>query len=235
MVFLLVLATGTAWAGGGKKAVDHHQSVSIPLTSDGCDHQGSGGEDKTAHEGEGGDHDQKHPGDKHSGGGHSGEMHYDTDYSFFGTVRWSGGEVIVGNRRLIGDNPWLGLLAPGMRLEVQGEVEGDAILARKIEVRFPRSWSFYEGPAELIGLSGGRTKVWLSESDGLVIFKQMAAADSATIKLAACYQAGKWRAIPEGLTLKLSPASWGWWLLEGSEATDGLHWRLLEKLPGGCQ
>jgi len=165
---------------------------------------------------------------------HGGGVEYDASYSFYGSVRWSGGAVVAGSRKLVGDNPWLEILAPGMRLEVQGEVEGSAIRVSRVEVRYPHSWSFYQGPAELVGLSGGWLRVWFEEDRGVKVFKKMVAGEEeGRLLLAACYHGG-WKALPAALDPAVTPASSGWWLLEGSKTASGVIWRPVEKLPGDC-
>jgi len=182
------------------------------------------------------DHENEPPKETHGpGSGHHGVMHYDAEYSFYGTVRWSGGAVVAGSRKLTGDNPWLGLLAPGMQLEVEGRVDGQAIIVKNINIRFPRCWSFYQGPAALVGLPGDWVKVWFQHSSGLSIFKQMAAEPDSRIMLAACYRAGQWRALPEALSPGISPSSWGWWLLAGQTNDGQITWKPVARLSAGCR
>jgi len=190
------------------------------------DHGNGGGSDN---------HESERPNETHGpGSGHHDVIHYDAEYSFYGIVRWSGGAVVAGSRKLVGDNPWLEILAPGMRLEVQGEVEGSAIRVSRVEVRYPHSWSFYQGPADLIGLSGGWVKVWFSENYGISVFKQVTInRNNDHLLLAACYNAGSWRSLPTNLKLPISPTSWGWWLLVGRETKNNISWELDKKLPGG--
>ena len=238
----LVILLGGALAEKRGKMIEHpqqhpQQPVSPPSVGGGHERGNPGSGGGPGHDGDTGNgHEKKHPGEQHDeNDNHSEEMHYDADYSFFGAIRWSDGSVIAGSRKLVGDNPWLELLAPGMKIEVKGEVEDSVMKVSRIEIRYPRSWSFYEGPAVLLGLKGGWVKVWFSEGDGVNIFKQIATEDSDRIKIAACYRAGSWKAIPSELGLELKPSSWGWWLVEGVETTNGIHWHLSKKLPGDCR
>ncbi|WP_457637616.1 hypothetical protein [Oceanithermus sp.] len=163
-----------------------------------------------------------------------GAMEYDSSYSFYGSVRWSDGHVVAGSRRLSGDSPWLAYLAPGMRLEVHGEVEGGVIDASQVLVLYPRSWSFYEGPANLVGLPGEWVKVWFD--GGSKPFSSMAV-DKQTdgqVSLLACHRSDRWEALPPGLDPEIDPPHDGWWLLEGVVRGGEIYWRLAGNLPGNC-
>ena len=242
LALLLIVSPVTAWAQGHDDGMDRSQPTpTVSHSGDGQNHDDQdkdrGGDDEKdkdrddkddEDDGRGGDRE-----DEEGDGGHHESISYDADYSFYGTVRWSGGEVIVGSRRLVGDNPWLRLLAPGMRVEVQGQVVGGAIKVKRLEVRYPRSWAFYEGPGTLVGSDDERVRVWFSGDDPTVF--RLMAADDDELLLVACYRAGAWRELPEELVPHLSPSSWGWWLLQGEESGGAVRWRMVKKLPGDCR
>jgi len=234
LVLALSLFGGFARAGDAGRTATTLESEPLmvaPLAKDGGDHNKDAGDRDRENPGQ---DEKQHP--EKPTEERPGAIEYDADYSFYGSVRWSGGAVVAGSRRLVGNNPWLELLAPGMRLEVRGRVEGNEIEVSQVEVRYPRSWSFYEGPAGLVGLSGGRIKVWFTGDDGDEVFKQMVADDDGEeVLLAACYRAGSWRAVPDSLEPEIVPASQGWWLLEGSAGAGGVSWRIVKKLPGDCR
>ena len=159
---------------------------------------------------------------------------YDRQYSFYGQVRWSGERTIVGSRELVGDDPWLPYLAPGMRLEVKGEVQGSRIRVSRIEIKYPTVWAYYLGPAQVIGLEGGWIRAWLSGSAGRDLFKLLPAAGETTPLLVACYERGSWRSVPLGLRPDARPPEDGWWRLTGSLSGSGVAWTLAGRLPGDC-
>ncbi|WP_456414461.1 hypothetical protein, partial [Oceanithermus profundus] len=159
---------------------------------------------------------------------------YDRQYSFYGQVRWSGERTIVGNRELVGDDPWLPYLAPGMRLEVKGEAQGSRILVTEIEIKYPTAWAYYLGPAQVIGLEGGWIRAWLSGSAGRDLFKLLPATGETTPVLVACYERGSWRSVPLGLRPDARPPTDGWWRLSGRLSGSGVSWTLAGRLPGDC-
>ena len=183
-----------------------------------------------------GDEDEKdHPPDDHGDDDHDGEDGaYDAAYSYFGQVRWSGERTIVGSRELVGDDPWLRYLAPGMRLEVKGEVQGSRIRVSRIEVKYPAAWAYYAGPARVIGLGGGWVRAWLSGSGGRNLFKLLPATGETAPLLVACYERGRWRSLPLGLRPDARPPEDGWWRLTGSLSGSGVAWTLAGRLPGDC-
>lgn len=183
-----------------------------------------------------GDDDDEHEDEDEDKGddGEDGHETYDRQYSFYGQVRWSGERTIVGNRELVGDDPWLPYLAPGMRLEVKGEVQGNRIRVSEIEVKYPSAWAYYQGPAQVIGLEDGWIRAWLSGSAGRDLFKLLPAAGETTPVLVACYERGGWRSVPLGLRPEVEPPEEGWWRLSGSLIGAGVRWTLAGRLPGHC-
>ena len=151
-------------------------------------------------------------------------------------MRWSGDRTVVGNRELVGNDPWLRYLAPGMRLEVKGRVEGTRIRVAEIEVKYPKTWSYYEGPARAIGLEGGWVRAWLAGSGGRDLFKLLPTEPGrGAPQLVACYEDGAWRSVPLGLRPQERPRSEGWWKLKG-RLEDGriVGWTLVQRLSGDC-
>jgi len=246
---ILFFAAGLAIAQGHKKSADPpRQTPPTPHakasdhTNQTTSHKKENGKESKEHENTRGEPEKEHRSNTHdTTTPHNEEKNttkisYDSEYSFYGVVRWSGDTVIVGSRKLIGDNPWLTLLAPGMKIEVQGKIVGEAIRVKKIEVRYPHHWSFYTGPAKVIGLSGSWVKVWFVEEDRLRVFRQIAADHSGEILLAACYHDGEWQALPENIEAPATPSSPGRWLLKGKKISkaDSLRWLPYKKLSGGC-
>ena len=227
LAVLLALMPLPALAHDGNKMTDPDTSKTMPVTNDDKkteDRHDQGGEEK---------HQEQTGGEKKKQE-HQGGMEYDSSYSFYGSVRWSEGHVVAGSRKLVGSNPWLDYLAPGMRLEVRGKVEDGAIDVSQVVVLYPRSWSFYEGPAKLVGLPGDWIKAWFDGGDGP--FRSMAAdpQPDGPINLVACYRSDGWRALPPGLDPKITPPRDGWWLLEGVVRKGEVYWRLADDLPGNC-
>ena len=197
---------------------------------DGDDGDGvDGGEDDGMDDG---DHDNDH--DRDDGDYEDGGRAYAAAYSFYGQVRWSGERTIVGNRELVGDDPWIAYLAPGMRLEVKGKAQGSRILVTEIEIKYPTAWAYYLGPAQVIGLEGGWVRAWLSGPVGRGLFKLLPAAGETTPVLVACFERGSWRSVPLGLRPDAPPPTDGWWRLSGRLSDSGVSWTPAGRLPGDC-
>ena len=210
-------------------------------------HDDAGDDDS---EDDGGDDDGGDSGGNHGddgsdedlpGGGSGDDEHddghetYDRTYSFYGQVRWSGERTIVGSRELVGDDPWIAYLAPGMRLEVKGEVQDSRIRVSAVEIKYPTSWTYYLGPARVIGQKGGWVRAWLAGTTGRDLFRLLPApVDARTPMLVACYARGSWRAVPLGLRPELHPPEAGWWRLTGTLTGSGVNWSLADRLPGEC-
>ena len=144
--------------------------------------------------------------------------------------------VVVGNRKLVGSNPWLAYLAPGMRLKVTGKVIDGNVEASRVVVLPPQSWSFYRGPAALLGREGGWVDAWVEGPRAHVYRMSPSATKKGSPELLACYDSEGWRALPEGVTPNVTPPRTGWWLLEGAWRNGRLlGWRIERQLPGnGC-
>lgn len=253
MVALLLLAR--LWPAGAALAAEGAgdnpvyagaMGSSIPLGSrlHVDDNGDDGGSDGGGGDGSGSSGGNDGSGDGHDGSGsdsssgsdHDGEGEtYDHQYSFYGQVRWAGERIIVGSRELVGDDPWIAYLAPGMRLEVKGEVQGSRIQVRLIEIKYPTSWAYYLGPAEAIGRGGGWVQAWLAGASGRDLFRILPAGPkAATPLLVACYKSGSWRSVPLGLRPDLRPPEAGWWRLTGTITGSGISWSLAGPLPGSC-
>jgi len=201
---------------------------------DGGDDGNDDGGREDDHRDDGGDENDHEDEDDHEDDDHA----YAATYSFYGQVRWSGDRTVVGNRELVGDDAWLHYLAPGMRLEVKGQVEGTRIRVDEIEIKYPKTWSYYLGPARVIGLEGGWVRAWLAGGDGRSLFKLLPAETpgaGSTPELLACYEDGAWRSVPLSLRPQARPQREGWWRLEGRvQGGRIVGWTPVERLPGDC-
>ena len=220
------------------------------------DHDGQGGNDDGEHDDDGDegdhdtdtDHDEDHDTDEdtdedadhdtnNNSGGYGGHETYHSNYSFYGQVRWAGARTVVGNRELVGQDPWLPFLVPGMRLEVRGKVVGGNIQAAHVVIRSPAVWSYYQGPLSLVGGGEGWARVWFeaSGSEARPFYQKPLEPAGGPVQVLACYTPAGWQALPAGVEPNVTPPRPGWWLLEGTwRGGRLLGWRIAKRLPGGC-
>lgn len=87
---------------------------------------------------------------------------------FYGKVVVSAGSVLLaGGVVLRGDSPWIGLLAPGMAVEVEGQRQGQGFLAQRVRILSPERFAYFQGPAEALGRKGDSgVAVWTVEEGG---------------------------------------------------------------------
>ena len=245
LVLLLLLAGARVFPAGVLAASDHRPPAVAADMGDGHDdgeddhgdddHGGMGGtEEMKPKERQGGDDRQ---GGGEMNGGHKGENEddrYDENYAFYGQVRLAASQVVVENRTLLGDDPMLKYLAPGMLLEVKGRVHGNRIEVLDLEVQRPKVWAYYEGPAARIeGGMSGRVRVWFEGDRGQRIFRMMPVPDGdPTLTLLACYTSGRWQGVPFELVPTTRPEKPGWWLLTGEVRFNQLIWFQMRWLKG---
>ena len=220
------------------------------------DHDGQGGNDDGEHDDDGDegdhdtdtDHDEDHDTDEDTdedadhdtndnSGGYGDHETYHSNYSFYGQVRWAGARTVVGNRELVGQDPWLPFLVPGMRLEVRGKVVGGNIQAAHVVIRSPAVWSYYQGPLSLVGGGEGWARVWFeaSGSEARPFYQKPLEPAGGPVQVLACYTPAGWQALPAGVEPNVTPPRPGWWLLEGTwRGGRLLGWRIAKRLPGGC-
>lgn len=221
------------------------------------DHDGQGGNDDGEHDDDGDegdhdtdtDHDEDHDTDEDTDEDADHDTDHDTDsdtgdhetyhsnYSFYGQVRWAGARTVVGNRELVGQDPWLPFLVPGMRLEVRGKVVGGNIQAAHVVIRSPAVWSYYQGPLSLVGGGEGWARVWFeaSGSEARPFYQKPLEPAGGPVQVLACYTPAGWQALPAGVEPNVTPPRPGWWLLEGTwRGGRLLGWRIAKRLPGGC-
>ncbi len=202
----------------------------------GDDHGGMGGTDEQKPGEKSGGGEMKKGDDDHGGmgGGEKEDDRYDENYAFYGQVRLATSQVVVENRTLLGDDPMLKYLAPGMLLEVKGRVHGNRIEVRDLEVQRPKVWAYYEGPGSRIeeGMSG-RVRVWFEGDRGQRIFRMMPVPDGdPTLTLLACYKSGRWQGVPFELMPTTRPEKPGWWLFTGEIRFSQLIWFQMRWLKG---
>ena len=152
-------------------------------------------------------------------------------------MRWAGARTVVGNRELVGQDPWLPFLVPGMRLEVRGKVVGGNIQAAHVVIRSPAVWSYYQGPLSLVGGGEGWARVWFeaSGSKARPFYQKPLEPAGGPVQVLACYTPAGWQALPAGVEPNVTPPRPGWWLLEGTwRGGRLLGWRIAKRLPGGC-
>lgn len=131
---------------------------------------------------------------------------------FYGKVVVSAGSVLLaGGVVLRGDSPWIGLLAPGMVVEVEGKRQGQGLLAQRVRILSPERFAYFQGPAEALGRRGGSgVAVWTVEEEGRVrVYAERAAPWSRDLRLVAYWDGRRYLALPFG-PAPPPPSAPGW-------------------------
>ena len=151
---------------------------------------------------------------------------YDEEFTYYGQVQAVMPKVVVGSRTLIGSQELLQYLAPGMQVEVEGQVINGHLHVKEIHVLEPKGWAYFEGPNPGIGWS----RVWYLNGK---VWKTQTIDPGPRVRLLACYQ-GSWIGLPPSLTPALTPPEEGLWLLEGLIWKNTIRWTKRQKV-GECE
>jgi len=159
-----------------------------------------------------------------------GEHEYDEHYAFYGQVRLAGERVVAGSRRLMGTDPLLPYLAPGMWVEAEGRVDRQGLWVQKLRVLRPVAWAYYQGPGRAVGASG-RVRAWFTDRDTRPYRLQtLGPGDDPDVVIVACFAWGRWQALPPALTPAFKASEPGWWRLVGAYYSYGLRIESAERL-----
>ncbi len=147
---------------------------------------------------------------------------YDEEFTYYGLVQTNDPTIRVGRWVLSGDHVLLEFLAPGMRVEVEGEVKGQRIYVEELHVLKPNPWAYYEGPRPGMGW----VRIWFAEGK---VWRTQVIAPKKRVRLLACYQ-GSWQALPPELVPPVHPPRPGLWLLEGFPQNGMIRWVRLRRV-----
>ncbi len=201
------------------------------------DHGDDGEEQPPPEDGEekpppGGGDEEKPPGEGEKPPSRGEGREYDEHYAFYGEIRLAGERVVAGSRRLLGPDPLLPYLAPGMWVEAEGRVEGSGLRVQRLRVLRPEVWAYYQGPGRALGLPG-RVRVWFAGEGAERYRLQSLGGDGPEAVIVACFSGSRWRALPPALTPPFRASAPGWWRLSGAYYSYGLRVEKSERL-GDC-
>jgi hypothetical protein len=153
--------------------------------------------------------------------------------SYYGQVTLNAsGQVRSGDTLVQSNSPWLALAAPGMWLEASGNWEGNTFEASEVKLHSPQSWSYYQGPAALVGASGYQSvAAWLSTNRQDPFIALKAAPESSEVRLVAYFDGSKLRATPSGFPAPPAGLAVGWVELIGKVGSGGLVWVSVKAFP----
>lgn len=137
------------------------------------------------------------------------------------------GVVVVDGGTVTSASAWAPYLAPGMWVRAEGTWEGDAFQARFLDVTLPTAFSYYRGPASMLGGGPGWTEAWFSAGVpgtpgagiGRLLARRQAAAGTEAQWLGR-WSNGGWAGASGGLAPPPPPSD-GWWAVQGAPEPAG--------------
>lgn len=154
--------------------------------------------------------------------------------SYYGQITISAsGQVLSGETRIQSNSPWLKLAAPGMWIEANGTWNGDTFVATEVKLHSPQIWSYYQGPAELVGAAQyDSVSAWLTTNKQSPFMALKTAPDSpGQVRLVAYFDGSKLRAVPANFPAPPAGLKVGWVELLGTVGKDGLVWNSAKAFP----
>ncbi len=136
------------------------------------------------------------------------------------------GHIQVQGGRLEINSPWTQFLFPGMWVQAWGEWEEGVFKASRLEVVQPGVFSYFRGPAELLGRGNGWVEAWYGPDLHLLVSHP---ASPGAILLLAKGENGRLLAIPPTLSAPAYPGE-GWFLFSGEKKENRLYWKQAQPL-----
>jgi hypothetical protein len=225
-------------SGGGDNNSDDNEADSEDDSGDGGnegdgDDNGSGNDDDDDNSGNGGgdDSDNEDNDDGSSGKGDDDNVENDNsgkgkedDYErryYVGAVSASDGKsVLMGGTRLESSSPWLEILSTGVWFEAYGYWQGNSFVAEDITILEDEAWSYFRGPASLVGVRAkGNVEVW-TKTSGV----DTRLTSSEQVRLVAYFDGSQYRSLPGGLTPPTANVPTGWVELTGMFDGQSIVW-----------
>ncbi len=143
------------------------------------------------------------------------------------------GQIQAGDTRIKSDSPWLSIAAPGMWIEASGHWEGEVFVAEELKLQAPQSWSYYQGPAGLVGASDYEyVEAWLStDRSHPFLYLKTALEQAKQVKVVAYFDGKKLRAIPSSFPPPPAGTPLGWVELLGTVGAQGIVWNSAKAFP----
>lgn len=141
------------------------------------------------------------------------------------------GTVAIGAGQLTTESPWASFLAPGMWLRAEGVWQEGTFVAETLEILQPAQFSYFRGPAHLLGFPGEWVEAWYT-FDGATTrrFALRQATPGQEVRLLAYAGPAGWVALPPSLPPPPN-AGQGWWLIEGRLQGPSLTWKAPRRFP----
>ncbi len=146
-----------------------------------------------------------------------------------------GESVFAGGVKLESDSPWLGVLRAGMLFEAYGYWEGDTFVADSVNVLTDDAWSYYQGPASLLGQGVAEqgystVEAWTKTDQGLEAL-QAAESEGSSVHVVAYYDGTRLLAVPGELPPPPAGLSQGWVELVGNYDGQTVTWTSSKAFP----
>lgn len=155
----------------------------------------------------------------------------DDDYEhryYVGAVSASDGKsVLMGGTRLESTSPWLEVLSTGVWFEAYGYWQGNSFVAEDITILEDEAWSYFRGPASLVGVRAkGNVEVW-TKTSGI----DTRLTSSEQVRLVAYFDGSQYRSLPAGLTPPTTNVPTGWVELTGTYDGQTIVWDAAQAFP----
>ena len=144
-----------------------------------------------------------------------------------------GGVVDLSTGRLETASPWAGFLAAGMWIRAVGKWDEGVFYAQGLEVSQPSYFSYYKGPATLLGLDGGWVEAWHTSESETGVVRRLALRPVAPLSEALLLVrnlGGRLIAFPPGLPSLPNPPQ-GWMLVKSEVQGNKIRWKNPQRFP----
>jgi len=181
-----------------------------------------------------GDRNSDNHSEKGSGATGSPDQGNQGSRNYYGQITLSAsGRVLTGEAQIQSDSPWLRLAVPGMWIEANGSWNGNVFIATEVKLQFPRSWAYYQGPAELVGAKDYMSvSAWLSSDQKTPFIALKNAPDTQNqVWLVAYFDGTRLRAVPSSFSPPPAGLKTGWVELTGTLTPQGLVWNSAKAFP----
>lgn len=140
---------------------------------------------------------------------------------YVGAVSASDGKsVLISGSRLESNSPWLEVLSTGVWFEAYGYWQGNSFIAENIKILDDEAWSYFRGPASVIGVRAkGNVEVWTKTSG---VDTRLTSEEQ--VRLVAYFDGSQYRSLPGGLTPPTTNVPTGWVELTGSYDGQNIVW-----------
>jgi len=145
----------------------------------------------------------------------------------------SEGTLVIDGGRIEAPSPWSTYLAPGMWLRREGSWEGATFRVERLAIARPAYFSYYLGPASLLGLGAGWVEAWFAaDTPGGPV-------ETLSVRRTVQHGAPRalvravnstWAALPAGLAPPPAEGD-GWTLFAGRDDGEAVRWTSSQPFP----